>query len=339
MTYLLAPLAGFTDSAFRIMCRRHGAAGAYTEMVSAAGLKHNSFQTRLLLETHPAEVPPAVQIFGSSVDDVAFATAEIDRISQERVAAGLGAFTEINLNAGCPMPRIRHEGSGAALVREPGKVADMLLAMKRETSLPVTLKTRLGPWPEEPTCFELLDAAQTSGAAAVIFHARFVRGIHSGPLYYDLLAQIVSRAKIPVIGNGGVVDRESAQLMADTGVAAIMVARAATANPWIFEELISGSASGIQRAANWKYALAETIKLEEERIEYLKNKYPGETIDGESYILSMVRTHFMRYASGVAGAKELRRILATQKSLAALKEILAGIQVAPAESLANTFAY
>lgn len=324
MKYILAPLAGFTDSAFRMICREHGAAGAYTEMVSAAGLKHDSIPTRILLETHPAEIPPAVQIFGSSADDVAYAAAEIDKISREREKAGLGAFAELNLNAGCPMPRIRHEGSGAALVKNPAKVAEMLQAMKRETSLPVTLKTRLGPWPEEPTYLELLDAAETSGAAAIIVHARFVRGIHSGPLYYELLAEIVAKAKIPVVGNGGVVDRASAKSMAATGVSAIMVARGATANPWIFDELLDENAppSAELRTRRWKDTFLENIRLEVERFDYLKEKYPQAHLDADAYVMNHVRTHLARYVAGIPGAKELRRAVAAQKSIRELLQTI-----------------
>ena len=149
MKLVLAPLADFTNAAFRKLAYELGADLTYTEMVSAAALAHGSSPTRHLFEKLPGEGPVACQIFGHSPDDLAFAARE---------ATALKRFVSIDLNAGCPMPRIRREGDGAALVPKPQLVHDLLVAIKRETDLPVTLKTRPGPSPDRVTLFELLDA-------------------------------------------------------------------------------------------------------------------------------------------------------------------------------------
>ena len=216
MKLVLAPLADFTNAAFRKLAYELGADLTYTEMVSAAALAHGSSPTRHLFEKLPGEGPVACQIFGHSPDDLAFAARE---------ATALKRFVSIDLNAGCPMPRIRREGDGAALVPKPQLVHDLLVAIKRETDLPVTLKTRPGPSPDRVTLFELLDAAETAGCAGFTLHARFTSQMHGGPVHLDLLADLVQRAHIPVTGNGGVHDEATLKAMLETGVDAVMLGR------------------------------------------------------------------------------------------------------------------
>ncbi|MBR2938678.1 MAG: tRNA-dihydrouridine synthase family protein, partial [Kiritimatiellae bacterium] len=191
MRYVLAPLAGFTDAAFRRLCFEGGADFAYTEMVSAAGLAHGSSPTQQLMETMPGEGALGCQIFGANESDVAYAAGAVpDR------------FSEINLNAGCPVRKVVKEGAGAKLAEDPEKVYRLLRAMKGSTRLPVTLKTRLGPRPDRNLSLELLDAAERAGVAGVVFHARFTSQMHGGATHLDLLAEIAARAKVPVTGNG-----------------------------------------------------------------------------------------------------------------------------------------
>ena len=251
MKYVLAPLAGFTDAPFRRMCHEGGADLAYTEMVSAAGLAHGSSPTRHLLETMPGEGPVACQIFGANESDIAFATDFIQRNYVESpVPCSLFPlpslrFTEVNLNAGCPMTKVTREGAGAKLVEDPERIHRLLKAMAGNTSLPVTLKTRLGPHPRRTNIFEILDAAESAGAKGIIVHARYTSQMHGGPTHLDLLKEVVERAKIPVTGNGSVTDGESAAAMAATGVDAVMIGRAALANPCIFTDA-KASADGMR---------------------------------------------------------------------------------------------
>ena len=174
MRLILAPLAEFTDAPFRLMCAEGGADMAYTEMVSAAALAHGSSPTHHLLETLPGEAPLGCQLFGGDAADMARATAEVERIKDR--------FVELNLNAGCPMPRIIKSGAGAHLVEDPKLTYDLLVAMKENTSLPVTLKTRLGPHRGDNRIFELADAAKSAGAAGLIVHARYTSQMHGGQI-------------------------------------------------------------------------------------------------------------------------------------------------------------
>ena len=302
--YVLAPIAGFTNAAFRVMAANGGADLTYTEMVSAAGLAHGSSPTRHLLETLPGEGPVACQLFGANPDELAFATREV---------AALGRFAEINLNAGCPVPRIVKEGAGAALVKKPELVHGLLSAMVEETDLPVTLKTRPGPRPDKVLMFELLAAAEAAGAKGITLHARFTSQNHGGEVHLDLLAELVRRAKIPVTGNGGVKDAESARAMAETGIAAIMVGRAALTNPAVFAEL-KGAA----------HHARDPIAVFHEHLELLKAlhaqisaHFTGDHLPPlDAWVSMAARTHLFRYFSGMRGAGELRRRLSAARTLA-----------------------
>ncbi len=309
MKYFLAPLAGFTDAPFRRLCAEGGADLAYTEMVSAAGLAHGSSPTRHLMETMPGEGPVACQLFGAKESDLAFAAREVpsDR------------FVELNLNAGCPMTKVTREGAGAKLVESPQKVYRLLKAMVENTPLPVTLKTRLGPHPQWTTVFELLDAAEQAGAKGFIVHARYTSQMHGGPLHLDTLAEVVRRARIPVAGNGSVVDAKSAAAMAATGVSAIMVGRAALSNPSIFSGLKNPDA-GMPRSPealrrHLEYLLAFRRQLAE--------RYPNDHIPSEDAFASVkMHVHLFRYFAGRPGAAALRARLNKVRTLAEIEELI-----------------
>ena len=303
MKFVLAPLAGFTDAPFRRLCSEGGSDLAYTEMVSAAGLSHGSSPTRHLMETMPGEGPVACQLFGAKETDVAFAAREVpaDR------------FVELNLNAGCPMTKVTREGAGAKLAEDPAKVYRLVKAMTENTSLPVTLKTRLGPRPDTTTVFELLDAAEQAGAKGFILHARYTSQMHGGPIRLDALAEAVRRAHIPVTGNGSVVDAKSAAAMAATGVDAIMVGRAALAKPGIFLAL-KGEAGTRFPDARQPEAAEMARRLFKKHLEYilefrrqLVERFPDDHIPSEDGFASVkMHVHLFRYFAGMPGAASLR---------------------------------
>ena len=302
MRYVLAPIAGFTNAAFRLMAAKGGADMTYTEMVSAAGLAHGSSPTRHLLEVLPGEGPVACQLFGAKPDELAFATREV---------SALGRFVEINLNAGCPVPRIVREGSGSALVKKPELVHDLLSAMVAETALPVTLKTRPGPRSDKVLMLELLDAAETAGAQGITLHARFTSQNHGGDVHLDLLAELVRRAKIPVAGNGGVTDAATAHAMAETGVAAIMVGRAALPNPRIFAQLKGDAAEPFAAEVVVRAHLDALAALHAQ----LSERFPQDRLPTlDVWMAGAARTHLFRYFSGMRGASELRRRLSTVRT-------------------------
>ena len=323
MKYVLAPIAGFTNAAFRLMASRGGADLTYTEMVSAAGLAHGSSPTRHLLEVLPGEGPVACQLFGTNPDELAYAAREV---------SATGRFVELNLNAGCPVPRIVREGAGSALVKDPARVHDLLLAMVGATDLPVTLKTRPGPRPDKVLMFELLDAAETAGAKGITLHARFTSQNHGGAVHLELLAELVQRARIPVTGNGGIKDVETARAMAETGVAAIMVGRAALPNPYIFSTLSPPSPRLRRTSPHSAFAEATADKsstLFREHLEALKSlhaqiaaNFPQDRLPTlDAWVAGAVRTHLFRYFAGRPGVGELRRRLATIRTLREIEAI------------------
>ena len=325
MRYVLAPLADFTDAPFRRLCFEGGADLCYTEMVSAAGLAHGSSPTRHLMETMPGEGPVACQVFGATESDLAHAAREVEAVK--------GRFVELNLNAGCPMTKVTRAGAGAKLAEDPERVFRLLTAMRENTSLPVTLKTRLGPNPSRTTVFELLDAAERAGASGFILHARYTSQMHGGTVHLDLLADVVRRARIPVTGNGSVVDAATAAAMAATGVAAIMVGRAALTNPGIFGEMKAAEAGRKRREGQegregcsdakmraFQAHLAYLLAFREQLAAHFPDDHVP-SVDGFASV--KMHTHLFRYFSGRPGAAALRARLNSVRTLAEIRQLAA----------------
>lgn len=313
MKFVLAPLAGFTDAPFRRLCFEGGADLSYTEMVSAAGLAHGSSPTRHLMETMQGEGPVACQLFGAKEMDLAFASREVPS----------GRFVELNLNAGCPMTKVTREGAGAKLAEDPEKVYRLLKAMVENTPLPVTLKTRLGPHPRSTTVFELLDAAESAGAKGFILHARYTSQMHGGPVHLDTLAEVVRRARIPVTGNGSVVDAKSAAAMAATGVDAIMVGRAALAKPGIFAALKGedGEGAPLCTVAGGGNPVETHLCYLLDFRRQLAERFPNDHIPSEDGFASVkMHVHLFRYFAGRPGAAALRARLNKVRTLAEIRE-------------------
>lgn len=333
MRYVLAPLAGFTDAPFRRLCCEGGADLTYTEMVSAAGLAHGSSPTRHLMETMPGEGPVACQVFGANESDLAHAARAIEAVKDR--------FVELNLNAGCPMAKVTHGGAGAKLAEVPARVYRLLRAMHENTSLPVTLKTRLGPNPQRTTVFELLDAAEQAGARGFILHARYTSQLHGGAVHLDTLAEVVRRAHIPVTGNGSVTDAPTAAALAATGVAALMIGRAALANPAIFRTLkeaengqegLGGHEAGASlmdvRFRAFQDHLAYLLAFREQ----LAARFPDDHIPSADGFASVkMHTHLFRYFAGRPGAAALRARLNSVRTLAEIRAIAAAFQGAHAD--------
>jgi len=317
MKYVLAPLADYTNAAFRRLCHRLGADLTYTEMVSAAALAHGSSPTRHLLEIMPGEGPVVCQIFGHVPDELAFAAHEV---------TALGRFVSIDLNAGCPMPRIVQGGDGAAMIRNPQLIHDCLNAIRSETDLPVTLKTRVGPSPDKVMMLELLDAAESTGCSGITVHGRFTSQKHGGPVHLDLIAELVRNARIPVTGNGGISDLPSAELMAQTGVAAIMIGRAALAAPWLFGDLKAAAdpPDAGERQARQNAAFQEHVANLIELHAQLSRNFPDDHVPPlGDYLMGFVRTHLFHYFKGRPGVGEFRRRLNEIRTLADLQVAIA----------------
>ncbi len=310
MKYVLAPLAEYTDAPFRLMCFEGGADFAYTEMVSAAALAHGHTPTDKLLETMEGEGEVGCQIFASTESDAAAAA----RIVSKR------NFAELNLNAGCPMKTVTASGAGAKLIEDPRKIGRILKAMKENTCLPVTLKTRLGPRPGVKTAFEILGEAEEAGVASVAIHARYTSQMHGGPVDLETLAELVKSAHVPITGNGSVKTREDAQKMAETGVKAVMIGRAALANPGIFAYLRGERETA---SANGPMLCARHLDLILKFRDFLAAKYPQGRVPGpDAYASVKMHRHLFKYFSGLPGAAAMRARLNSIRTLAEIYDII-----------------
>jgi tRNA-dihydrouridine synthase B len=225
----LAPMAGVTDLPFRLLCKEQGCGLVYTEMVSAKGLYYEDKKTETLLQIDEREKPVAVQIFGSDPDIMA-------QIANE--AASTGASI-VDINMGCPTPKIVKNGEGSALMLNPNLVGRIVKAVSQAVHLPVTVKVRKG-WDEGSiNADEIAMIAEENGAKAVTVHGRTREQFYSGKADWDIIKQVKQSVKIPVIGNGDIVTPEDAKKMLEyTGCDGIMIGRGAQGNPWIFSRVI-----------------------------------------------------------------------------------------------------
>lgn len=229
---LLAPMAGITEAPFRGICKRMGARLTYTEMVSAKGLHYNpdSPASKALLTLSADETPCAVQIFGAEPEMMAAQAARVLELFGDDVAL-------IDINMGCPVAKVVAKGEGSALMREPELAADIVRAVADACSVPVTVKFRSGWDTDEVNAVEFALAMQESGAAAVAVHGRTRSQFYKGRASWETIAAVKAAVDVPVIGSGDVFSADDVVAMFDrTGVNAVMVARGAQGNPWIFRE-------------------------------------------------------------------------------------------------------
>jgi len=226
---IMAPMSGKTNLPFRLIIKKMGAGLVITEMISAVGLSRGQTKTHAYLESHPDEKPVAAQLFGSEPDAMAL-SAEI--VSEK----GLDI---VDVNMGCPVKKVIKTGSGAALMRDPTKVAKILSAVRKRSPLPLTVKIRAGWSPEEANALEIARIIEDSGADGITIHPRFASQGYSGNADWTLIAKIKKEVKIPVIGNGDVTTPSLAlKMRSETNCDGVMIGRAALTNPWIFKQIV-----------------------------------------------------------------------------------------------------
>ena len=229
----LAPMAGYTDRAARLICRRFGADFVESEMVSARALVYQDRKSAPLARLLADELPGAVQLFGSEPEIIA----EAAKIVARGTAGGV-APTAIDLNFGCPVRKIVSNGEGSALMREPKKIAAIVSAAVQATSLPVTVKIRAGWDAAEKNAAECARAAEAAGCSAIFLHARTRSQFYSGAADLSVIAEVKRAVSVPVVGNGDVVDAKSAlRMLNETGCDGLMVGRAAVGCPFLFREI------------------------------------------------------------------------------------------------------
>ncbi len=288
---LLAPMAGVTDKAFRMIVKPFGPALMYTEMVSGKGLFYKSKKTVDLLTADESEKPVAVQIFGHDADIMA----EIANSALEYGAA------VIDINMGCPAPKIVNNGDGCALMKSPETAAKVISAVCRAVDVPVTVKFRAGWDDKSINAVEFAKIAEQSGASAVTVHGRTREQFYSGTADLDIIKAVKAAVKIPVIGNGDIIGGGSAAHMLEyTGCDGIMVGRAAEGNPWIFKEISAYLKDG---------TVLPPPDLDERREVALKHLGLLVEFKGERRGVLEGRKHMAWYFKGVSGGAVLRTAL------------------------------
>lgn len=303
----LAPMAGITDSAMRVLSTRFGADCTYTEMVSAAGLANNSERTFLLLEKLPEEASCVAHLYGADVDYMERAAA---------VIAEHGGFCGIDINGGCPVQKITRSGAGASLMRNPQLVEKLVAAaVKGSGGMPVSFKTRIGLHAGEVTIFDIAKAVENGGASQIAVHGRFASREHRGDVDYDLLHQAKERVSIKFVANGGIRMASDVQKMHDAlGPCDVMIGQGAMGNPWIFsaiKELLSSNVAESQPCHNEiMRILMEHFSLSMQLREQIRSKYREEIVSKESPELASVhdfRRFMFNYFKGRKGVTDLRR--------------------------------
>ena len=225
----LAPMAGVTDLPFRLLCKEQGCGLMYTEMVSAKALLYKNRNTKPLLETRPEEEPVAVQLFGSDPEIMSEMALQLEE----------GPYAIIDVNMGCPVPKIVNNGEGSALMKDPKLAEQILTAMVKKLHKPVTVKFRKGFNDSNINAVEFAKMAESCGVAAVAVHGRTREQYYSGKADWDIIRQVKEAVSIPVWGNGDVFTPEDAKRMKEeTGCDGIMVGRGAKGNPWLFKRIL-----------------------------------------------------------------------------------------------------
>jgi len=311
----LAPMAGYTRAPFRAICRRFHCGLVFTEMVTAEGIVRRQPKTMHYLETVAEERPVGAHIYGSNPDSLARAA---------QVVESLGRFDLIDVNCGCPVPKVTRKGAGVALMRKPDKVRMIVEAVSQAVSLPVTIKTRLGLSRELFNISEVAQAAEEGGARAIFVHARLASARHSGPADLDALRRIKAERGIPVVGNGGIRQaRYASEMMEQTGVDAVMIGQAALGNPWIFEQtycLWSGRPYSPPTAAERKAVIAEHLNRLHDLVAHVDQFRRRRRYTAEQAACHKFRGHLAKYLAGVRGARKLRRRLMKMESIDAVIE-------------------
>lgn len=302
--FVLAPMAGVTDLPFRKLCKEQGAGLICTEMVSAKAISFHNKNTEALMEMDPSEHPVSLQLFGSEPELMA----EVAKSIEER------PFEILDINMGCPVPKVVNNGEGSALLKDPKLIGKIIKAVSGAIRKPVTAKMRIGfeGYPVDPV--EIAKIMEDSGAAAIAVHGRTRQQYYSGHADWDTIRKIKEAVRIPVIGNGDVDSPEKAEaLLKETGCDAVMIGRAVRGNPWIFREL------------NHYFLTGEKLprpSAEEIREMILRHARMQIEIKGEFTGIREMRKHVAWYTAGMRHSAGLRRESNLIADYQALEELL-----------------
>ena len=292
---VLAPLAGYSDLPFRLLCRRFGAGFAVSEMISCHGLSYRQPATERMLQSVNEERPVSFQLFGAEPAVMADAAEIIANRSPEM----------IDLNMGCPVKKVTKRGAGAALMTTPRLAEAIISGIVARVKVPVTVKFRSGPDRGNINAVEFARMAEAAGAAALTVHARTWAQGFSGSADPEVIAAVKAAVKIPVIGNGDIDSMAKArQLMAETGCDGVMIGRAAIGNPWVFREEAR------------PHNTAAVAEVAEHHLRLIEQFLPADRL------LGSIKNQLSRYFKGLPGSSELRQQLFAAPSLSALNSLL-----------------
>lgn len=301
---ILAPMAGVTDQPFRRLCREQGCGLMYTEMVSAKAILYNNRNTKELLQVSEEERPIAVQLFGSDPEIVGEMAARIAE----------GSYDIIDLNMGCPVPKVVGNGEGSALMRDPKLVEKLLSSLARRVKKPVTVKFRKGFDDTQINAVEIARIAESCGVSAVAVHGRTRQQFYSGKADWDIIRQVKEAVKIPVIGNGDIFTPEDAKKMLEqTGCDGLMVARGARGNPWIFKRTEHYLRTGELLPKPDRNEIFQMVLRHARMQTELKGEVPG---------MKEMRKHIAWYTAGLPHSASLRRGCNYVESLSDLEQLL-----------------
>ena len=302
--YILAPMAGVTDLPFRLLCKEQGAGLLCMEMISAKALQYKNKNTKALLAIHPEEYPVSLQLFGSDPEIISRIAHEIEELP----------FQILDINMGCPVPKVVRNGEGSALMNQPKLVYEIVSKTVKAIQKPVTVKIRKGFDDEHVNAVEIAKVIEEAGAAAVAVHARTREQYYSGKADWDIIRQVKEAVSIPVIGNGDVTSGESAHKMREmTGCDAVMIGRGAQGNPWIFSELLEYDKTGVMPPRPDVGEIRDTML----RHARLQIEYKGEYVG-----IREMRKHVAWYTKGLPGSAKLREEINRVESYAELEDLL-----------------